>query len=69
MSARHLRITFASAIVVFAASACSSVTGPDETSDLNTFNGTPLSDEHQGSDSFRGVDTPTQHDEHQGSDS
>jgi len=68
MSARHLRIAFASAMVVFAASACSSTTGPSDTADMDAAGITPL-EEHQGSDSIRGVDAAPLNTEHQGSDS
>jgi len=70
MSARQLRLTLASALVVFAASACSSITAPDEaSSNIDAFGGTPLSDEHQGSDSLYEGKATVQHTEHQGSDS
>jgi hypothetical protein len=68
MSTRHLRIALASAMVVFAASACSSTTGPSDTADLNAAGITPL-EEHQGSDSIRAMDNAPLHTEHQGSDS
>ena len=70
MSARHLRIALASAMVVFSAAACSSTTGPSDSADLEAVGIAPLSDEHQGSDSIRTIDNaPMQVDEHQGSDS
>ena len=70
MSTRHLRIALASAMVVFAASACSSATGPSDTADLEAVGIAPMSEEHQGSDSIRAMDTtPMQVEEHQGSDS
>lgn len=69
MSTRHLRIALASAMVVFAASACSSTTGPSDTADLEAVGMAPLADEHQGSDSIRATDNTPMHTEHQGSDS
>lgn len=70
MSARHLGITLASAMVIFAASACSSTTGPSDAAGLEAAGIAPLSEEHQGSDSIRGTGTtPMQVEEHQGSDS
>jgi hypothetical protein len=70
MSLRPLRLAAAAALVVFAASACTTPLGPDEASaDINTTTIDPLSGEHQGSDSVRGIDAAPQHTEHQGSDS
>ncbi len=69
MSVRHFRIALASAVVIFAASACSSATGPSDTADLDEA-GIMSVEEHQGSDSIRAADTtPMQVEEHQGSDS
>lgn len=70
MSLRPLRLTLASAIVVFAASACTSLTGLDEaSSEVNRTDAPPAATEHQGSDSIRAVDNGTFNTEHQGSDS
>lgn len=68
MSTRHLRIALASVVVMFAASACTTTTGPSDSAELDRAGIAPL-EEHQGSDSIRGVDTRPMNTEHQGSDS
>ena len=70
MSPRRIRLFLGSAMVLFAAGACSSTTGPVEvSSEATPHDGATQNTENQGSDSIRAAGGGMANTENQGSDS